>query len=41
MVSFGSAVTSLIILLICGIFAGSIPAARALKIKAIDAIREE
>jgi putative ABC transport system permease protein len=41
MVSFGSAVTSLIILLVFGIFAGSIPAARALKIKAIDAIREE
>jgi putative ABC transport system permease protein len=41
MVSFGSAVTSLIILMVCGLFAGSIPAARALKIKAIDAIREE
>jgi putative ABC transport system permease protein len=41
MVSFGSAVTSLVILLVFGIFAGSIPAARALKIKAIDAIREE
>jgi putative ABC transport system permease protein len=41
MVSFGSAVVSLIILLACGIVAGSFPAARALKIKAIDAIREE
>lgn len=41
MVSFGSAVTSLIILMVCGLFAGSIPASRALKIKAIDAIREE
>ncbi|MDR3338871.1 MAG: ABC transporter permease [Candidatus Symbiothrix sp.] len=40
-VSFSSAVTSLVILLVCGLFAGSIPAARALKIKAIDAIREE
>jgi putative ABC transport system permease protein len=41
MVSFGSAVISLVILLVCGICAGSFPAARALKIKAIDAIREE
>jgi putative ABC transport system permease protein len=41
MVSFGSAMTSLVILLVCGVFAGSIPAARALRIKAIDAIREE
>jgi putative ABC transport system permease protein len=41
MVSFGSAVTSLIILIVFGVFAGSIPAAKALKIKAIDAIREE
>ncbi|MDR3219169.1 MAG: ABC transporter permease [Dysgonamonadaceae bacterium] len=40
-VSFSSAVTSLVILLVCGLFAGSIPAARALQIKAIDAIREE
>jgi putative ABC transport system permease protein len=41
MVSFGSAVVSLTILLVSGIIAGSFPAARALKIKAIDAIREE
>jgi putative ABC transport system permease protein len=41
MASFGSAVVSLVILLACGIVAGSFPAARALKIKAIDAIREE
>jgi putative ABC transport system permease protein len=40
-ISFGTAVTSTIILLICGLFAGSIPATRALRIKAIDAIREE
>ncbi|MCL2650887.1 MAG: ABC transporter permease [Candidatus Azobacteroides sp.] len=41
MVSFGSAILSTIILLICGLIAGMLPAARALKIKAIDAIREE
>lgn len=41
MVSLGTAVTSTIILLICGLIAGMIPAARAMKIKAIDAIREE
>jgi putative ABC transport system permease protein len=40
-ISFGTAVASTIILLICGLFAGSIPASRALRIKAIDAIREE
>jgi putative ABC transport system permease protein len=41
MVPFNTAVYSTVILLICGLFAGSIPAARALRIKAIDAIREE
>jgi putative ABC transport system permease protein len=40
-ISFGTAVTSTVILLICGLVAGSIPASRALRIKAIDAIREE
>jgi putative ABC transport system permease protein len=40
-ISFGTAITSTVILLICGLFAGSIPASRALRIKAIDAIREE
>ncbi|GHT04483.1 ABC transporter ATP-binding protein [Bacteroidia bacterium] len=40
-VSFGTAVISVIILLICGLIAGAIPTLRALKIKAIDAIREE
>jgi putative ABC transport system permease protein len=40
-VSFGTAVSSTIILLLCGLLAGSIPASRALRIKAIDAIREE
>ena len=29
------------VLLFCGLFAGAIPAWRALQIKAIDAIREE
>jgi putative ABC transport system permease protein len=41
MVSFDMAVYSTVILMISGLFAGSIPAARALRIKAIDAIREE
>jgi putative ABC transport system permease protein len=40
-VSFGTAITSTIILLICGLIAGAIPTMRALQIKAIDAIREE
>jgi putative ABC transport system permease protein len=40
-VSFGTAVSSTIILLICGLIAGAIPTLRALQIKAIDAIREE
>ena len=41
MVSFSTAIFSSIILLVCGMIAGAIPAARALQIKAIDAIREE
>ncbi len=40
-ISFGIAVTSLIILVVAGVFAGFIPAWRAMQIKAIDAIREE
>jgi putative ABC transport system permease protein len=40
-ISFGTAIASTVILLICGLLAGSIPASRALRIKAIDAIREE
>ncbi len=40
-VSFWSAVLALVILVFAGIFAGFIPAWRALQIKAIDAIREE
>ena len=40
-VSFTTAVTSTIILIICGLIAGIIPTKRALSIKAIDAIREE
>ncbi|MDR2057416.1 MAG: ABC transporter permease [Dysgonamonadaceae bacterium] len=40
-ISFGTAIVSAIVLLVCGLFAGSIPASRALHIKAIDAIREE
>ncbi|MDR3338780.1 MAG: ABC transporter permease [Candidatus Symbiothrix sp.] len=41
MISFNTALTSMIILLVSGLLAGSIPAVRALSIKAIDAIREE
>jgi len=41
MVSFSTAFTSTIILLFFGLIAGSIPAARAMQIKAIDAIQEE
>ena len=41
MVSFSTAVVSTIILLIFGIIAGMIPASRAMKIKAIEAIQEE
>jgi putative ABC transport system permease protein len=40
-VSFGTAIASTFILLICGLIAGAIPTYRALRIKAIDAIREE
>ncbi|MDR1860420.1 MAG: ABC transporter permease [Bacteroidales bacterium] len=41
MITFGAAVRSIIVLLLCGLTAGAIPTLRALKIKAIDAIREE
>jgi putative ABC transport system permease protein len=41
MVSFGTALSATFILLLCGLFAGSIPATRALRVKAIDAIQEE
>ncbi|MGL5786240.1 MAG: ABC transporter permease [Bacteroidales bacterium] len=40
-ITFGTAVTAAVILMICGVLAGLIPAMRAMKIKAIDAIREE
>jgi putative ABC transport system permease protein len=40
-VSFGAAIASTIILLICGLIAGLIPTKRALQVRAIDAIREE
>ncbi len=40
-VSFNTAVWSMVILIISGIVAGLLPATRALKIKAIDAIRDE
>ena len=41
MISFGAAAASVIILLTFGLIAGSLPARRALRIKAIEAIREE
>lgn len=41
MISFGTAIASMVILTLSGLFAGFIPALRALKIKAIDAIRDE
>jgi len=41
MVSFSTAVSSTIILLFFGLISGLIPAARAMQIKAIDAIQEE
>ena len=40
-VNIGTAVAATFVLLLCGLFAGLIPAWRALQIKAIDAIREE
>ena len=40
-ISFGVAVSSLLILLVIGTFAGFIPAKRAMSIKPIEAIREE
>ncbi len=40
-VTFSTAIASLIIITVSGVFAGLMPALRALKIKAIDAIRDE
>jgi len=40
-IKFGAAMQATLVLLICGLLAGVIPAWRALKVKAIDAIREE
>ncbi len=41
MVPFWRAISAMIAVLLCGLIAGALPAYRALKIKAIDAIREE
>jgi len=41
MITFDAALTSIFILIVCGLLAGSIPAARALRIKTIEAIGEE
>jgi putative ABC transport system permease protein len=40
-VSFGLAITAMVVLMVSGVTAGLLPAWRALKIKAIDAIRDE
>jgi putative ABC transport system permease protein len=40
-VDFGKAITALIILVISGVFAGLIPAQRAVQMKTIDALRDE
>ena len=40
-ISFTVAVAALIILIVCGLFAGMLPSYRALKIKPIDALRSE
>ncbi|MFT3993014.1 MAG: ABC transporter permease [Dysgonomonas sp.] len=41
LISFGTAIKALIVLIISGVLSGLLPAMRALRIKAIDAIREE
>lgn len=41
MLSFNTAVAAFVVIIIIGLLAGLMPAARAMKIKAIDAIREE
>ena len=40
-VNIGTALSATVVLLVCGLFAGLIPAWRAMQIKAIDAIRDE
>ena len=40
-ITFGTAILAASILIVCGVLAGLVPATRAMKIKAIDAIREE
>ena len=40
-VDFNKAMTALVILVISGVFAGMIPAQRAISIKPIDALRDE
>jgi putative ABC transport system permease protein len=40
-ISFSIAILALCILIVCGLFAGLLPSSRALKIKAIDALRDE
>jgi putative ABC transport system permease protein len=40
-ISFNLALSAMAVLVVCGVLAGLLPAWRALKIKAIDAIRDE
>jgi putative ABC transport system permease protein len=40
-IDFGIGITALVILIFSGIFAGMIPAKRALSIKPVDALRDE
>ncbi|MDR1543353.1 MAG: ABC transporter permease [Prevotellaceae bacterium] len=40
-ISFSAAISALLILIVCGLFAGLLPSSRAMKIKAVDALRDE
>ncbi|MDR3326963.1 MAG: ABC transporter permease [Prevotellaceae bacterium] len=40
-ISFSTAIVSLLILMVCGLLSGLLPSSRAIKIKAIEALRDE